>query len=69
MDKILDKKLDKHFGNFLRWGARAVRLLRTRRRTVLLERHFGREIFRNVSIMILGGVSATDRRQTGKHKN
>ena len=22
MDKILDKKLDKHFGNFWRWGGR-----------------------------------------------
>ena len=35
MDKVLDKKLDKKFGNFWRWGARAVRLLRSRRRTVL----------------------------------
>ena len=35
MDNILDKKLGKHFGNFWRWRARAVRLLRSRRRTVL----------------------------------
>ena len=38
MDKILDKKFDKHFGNFWRWGPRAVCLLRSRRRTVLLDK-------------------------------
>ena len=46
MDKILDKKLDKHFGNFWRRGARAVRLLRSRRRTVLSVRFSVRLAYR-----------------------
>ena len=52
-DKILDKKFDKHFGNFWRWGGGAVRLLRSRRRTVFLFLLFKlNDIFASLSLFI-----------------
>ena len=50
LDNILDKKLDKYFGNFWRWGVRAVRLLRSRRRTVLFPDVFGCSLMSMVTL-------------------